>query len=497
MRINARADRESRGQLAHQTGSATGPGRGQPRRRLIVALGVLIILVTGISVSRHLSLPILPIPVPKNPASLDPMLRSFVTEKVAWARQAPSDPIRQATLGMVYAANGLWPEAKVAFENASRLEPGEPLPILYVAIAEQELGQLDASLRRLRGLTQRFPNFAPGFYRLGDNTLRQGAFDEAEHAFQRLIELAPKEWRGFAGLGEVKLRQEQTSEAVTLLEKAARLDPGAKPAHALLGQAYQRLGRLADAQRELGLGANAMHYPMPDAWSAQAPQYMRLMVDVLEMAQDYLKRGAPAKAIPILENARTFHPNHPILLVTLAQAYTMMGKPDQAEPLLQALVKADSSSVQGYVGLSGCALALGRTDEALSNADRAISLAPRRPEPYVAKANALLALERDQDAVAALRSAHENDPKNPQILVDLGDVCLRNLKKPQQALANYRDAVAQDPLLLPAQLRLASLYGQLGDESSALKSLEAARLLAPNDPNIAEALRRLRSTSPP
>jgi tetratricopeptide (TPR) repeat protein len=450
--------------------------------------------VVGTLIHRNLSKPSPVVPVPANLAALDPMLRNYVTGKVDWARESPRSPDRQGNLGLVYAANGLWAEAQLAFANTVQLNPKEPLGWLYWAISSQELGQPDRAMDLLRTLTRRFPDFAPGFSRLGDYSLRLGSIDEAERAFQRLTQLAPREWRGSAGLGEVQLRKGNLTEAVRWLEQAVELDRTAKPAHALLGQAYQQLNRAREARRELALGMNASHFPMPDPWSVQAPQHMRLLVDLIEMAQEHLRGGAPDKAAAVLEDARIFHPDNPTLLINLAQAYTAMGNPQKAVPLLDRVLQLDHSAVPAYVAMVGCELAMGRADQALSNANHAIVLATNRADAYLAQANALLALERDTDAVAALELAHQRDPKNPQILLDLGDICLLNLHRPQEALTYYRAAVALDCSLAGAHLRIARACFELKDKPGAAESIEEARLFEPNNPDVAAALARLRKT---
>lgn len=456
-----------------------------------LALAV-VLAIAGVVGYLHFSRPAVPVSTPANPANLDPLLRQYVDERVAWVRESPRDPMRHATLGLVFAANGLWSEARLAFENAAQLDPRQPLAWLYLAICHQELGQPDRAIALLRDVTGRFPEFAPGFYRLGDYALRLGALDEAERAFTRLTELAEAEWRGFSGLGEIKLRRGHPEAAVPFLEKALLIDPLAKPVHALLGQAYQQLGRSEEAQRELALGLNASHYPMPDPWSEQARQHMRLPFDLIEMAQGHLRSGAPAQAVHILEKAVLFHPDNPGMLVTLANACTLAGEPEKARPLLDRLLQADPSSAPAYVALSGCDLAVGEVERALSNANRAISVGSTQPEPYLAKANALLNLNRDPEAVTALEMAHRCDSNNAQILLDLGDVRLRNLGQVTEALADYRKAAAADPLFVPAHLRVAEISMQLGDRASAMASLEAARKLAPKDLSIARVLERLK-----
>ena len=437
------------------------------------------------------------VPAPANMNGLEPQLRAYVAEKVGWVRESPRDARRQATLGLIYAANGLWPEAKLAFHNAIQLDPKEPLARLYLAVSLQETGDQNGAVALLRQLTARFPDFAPGQYRLGDTLLRVGATDEAAQAFQRLIVLAPKEWRGFAGLGSARLQQGNAAEAAKLLEQAVQIDPSAKLARHLLGQAYQRLGRTNEARRELMLGMNALHYPMPDAWSVQAPQHMRLLYDLVDMARQYAQMGHPAKGVEVLERALSFNTNNPDFLVNLASAHNSAGQPEKARPLLERSLELNADSMPACVALSASCLALGLTERALTNAERAVALAPNHAHSYLAKANVLLALERDAEAVSALETARRCDPKNAPILVDLGDIYLRNLDQPRKALAAYQQALELDPTSLSVCLRLVRLHSQLGDAQAAQASLEAARQLAPDEPALAALQERLRQQKAP
>jgi tetratricopeptide (TPR) repeat protein len=427
---------------------------------------------------------------------MDAMLFNYLTNQLAWAEQDPSDPARSATLGMVYSANGLWAEANLAFSNTVRLSPKEPLAWLYWGVSFQEIGQPDRAIGVIQDLTKRFPGFAPGFARLGEYLLRVGRVDEAEPAFARLTGLAPQEWRGYSGLGECKLRKGDPAGAAKLFEQSVQTEASAKPPHALLGQAYQQLGRPEDARREFELGMNAQSYPMPDAWSLQAPKYMRLLVDLIEIAQTDIKSGQASNAIPLLRQALPYHPNNPTLLITLGQAYTAAGDPQKAAPILKQALSIETNSVPAYIALSACELGLGHLDEALSNADHAVSLGTNQIEAYVARANALLGMQRDNEAVAALRDAYRGNTNNAQLLLDMGDICLRNLHRPDEALAAYRQAASINPQLLPAHLRLFSLYLRSGDKAAARQSLETARQLAPKDPEIAAALARLNSSAP-
>jgi tetratricopeptide (TPR) repeat protein len=436
--------------------------------------------------------PALEVPIPQDLDNLEPQLRLYIREKVKWVRQAPSDDHRRATLGMVYSANSIWPEARIAFQNAASLNPKEPLSQLYLAVATQEMGDFGEALKLYRQVTVRFPDFAQGYYRLGDSLLRAGTVDEAENAFRRLIILAPQEWRGFAGLGDVKLRQGDWTEAAKQLERAIQIDPNAKVAHHLLGLAYRGLGRLDEARRELRVGLNAINYPMPDAWSETAAQHMKLLPDQFELADGYSEKGQPNKAVELLEKALLFQPEDLSVMDHLAIAYTQAGQPEKARTLLLHEIQIDKNHVPTYITLSACCRSLDLNDQALTYASRAVELAPNLAQTHLALANVFLALERDAAALSEMESALRCDPQNVQIEMEIADVCWRNLGQPAAALEHYQRVIQLDPGLVEVHVRLAEMQLRLGDVTGAQKAIEDLRKLSPAEPALAVLEDRLR-----
>ncbi|MBI2947824.1 MAG: tetratricopeptide repeat protein [Verrucomicrobia bacterium] len=436
-------------------------------------------------------------PFPQELAKLDPHVRAYVSETLKWVRGAPRDWDRQATLGIVYAANSLWLEARLAFSNVVHLNPNEPLAHLYVGISNQELGEPGQALNVFREVTRRFPNFAQGYYRLGDAFLKAGDLDQAERAFQRLVELAPKEWRGYAGLGDVQLRRGKFNEAVSWLEKAVRLDWSAARAHHLLGMALRESGRTQEAEIELSLGVNAVSYPMPDAWSERAPEHMKLLQDQLVMADEAAQAGQPQRSVRILEEALMFHPTNNMILNNLAIAHNRSGQPQKARPLLLKLLQSDARYLPAHITLSFTSQLLGANQEALVHAERAVELAPTTAQAHVAKANALLAMERDHDAVAALEAAFGCDPKNAEIQVELGDVKWRNLDRPDEARDHYKKAIQLNRTLLKAHLRLAELAIEKADAAEADTATQMIRRLSPSEPSLVLLERRLKQLRKP
>jgi tetratricopeptide (TPR) repeat protein len=452
-----------------------------PSSRLPAAFGS-IALVLFIAFTLHFRHQVPGVPVPSNLAALEPQLRDYITDQVNWVKKKPHSSDRQATLGLVYAANSLCPEASSAFSNAARLNPKEPLAQLYLAVAAEESDNLPEAARLLRGLTTRFPSFGPGFYRLGEVALRVGDLDQAEGAFERLTRLVPQEWRGYAGLGQVKLRRRDYDGAVPLLKKAIEIDPRAKSPHYLLGLACRGLGLLPEAKMELTVGQDHVDSPMPDAWSKQIPRHMRLLQDQVQLAHDLEEAGEADQAVVLLAKAFTYHPEDIGLINNLAIALNRAGHPKKAQILLESALQRNDRYLPAHITLSFSCQASRQFDRALAAADRAIALSPQTAQAHIAKANALLGMERDEAALAELDEALRCDPKNAEIQMEMGDVCWRNLNMPEAALKHYVAATNLNPALAPAYVRLGDYYLSQRDAQRAEPVIQILQRLAPDRP---------------
>ncbi len=478
---------------------ASPPRRGVDlRRRRLVRLGFLtLLIVLGAGVAWYLRRPLLPIPVPPGLATLDPQVRQHLARLATAAAGAPADPVRRADLGLGFAVNGLWAEARVSFVHSLELGGPQPLPSLYAAVALKELGDEAGAIAQLREVVRRFPDFAPAWHRLGTLLNAVGEVEAATEAFAAVTRLAPSEWRGWAGLGESQLRSGQVVSAIASLERARDVDPTARSVRHLLGQAYRAAGRAAEAEAELAAGGSQTLSPMPDDWSAAALDHMKALPDQLERIDTLMARGEIGEAIARAGEALRFHSTTTTVLSTLARALTLAGRAPEAWAILgPALVRWPEDLPLLTVAVDAAA-ALERADEAMALAHRAVAQAPRLAEAHVALANALLAARRDEEAVVALQEALTLAPGLADLWVQFGDLLWQNLRRSGEALEAYRQARALDPLGVGALQRLADLQLARGELAAVGPLLaEMHRLNAP-----AEVLRdlekRLRQAAPP
>lgn len=466
--------------------SQTTSGAGKYRWGLLVAAAGMVgaILLTAWFHHVKNSAPLVTRP-PADP-SLDPQVRAYLSEWVNRVEMDPGSTTNRIALGLAYAANGLWAEARATFLTVASHDPKEPLAALYAAIALQELSDDSGAWREFSLVASNFPSFAPAWYRVGETGLRRGELPMAEMAFSQLIRLAPNEWRGPAGLGEVSYRKGQLREALPHLQNAVRLDAGARPAHYLLGMVFRNLGRTNEAALELALGGNENRLPMPDPWSESAPSHMRLLSDQLAQAEELSLQGQSEMAVNLLRHALPYHRGQPALLNQLAIVLNRAGHSEEAYQVANEALEINPGWLAARITRAMIQARRGQFDAGLADAHEALRRDPGLVQAHLAIAELYLAQENDREAVSALEAASRLNPKSAEIHVELGDIYWHNLKEKSLALAQFSRAIDVNPGLAKAYERLGQMQVDLGERRSAHETLRRLIYVAPNSPERLE-----------
>jgi tetratricopeptide (TPR) repeat protein len=142
-------------------------------------------------------------------------------------------------------------DAKVGFDELLAAYPNEPGVHYAVGLFLMDSDQHSALAefeRELRGN----PDHWPALLAAAFLETRQGTPDVAMQMAERARKLAPASyfWLCDAEMGRAMLAKEQPEKAVPLFEQAVKLQPDNAQTHFYLEQAYRRVGRKSDAQRE-------------------------------------------------------------------------------------------------------------------------------------------------------------------------------------------------------------------------------------------------------
>ncbi|MDA7667848.1 tetratricopeptide repeat protein, partial [bacterium] len=129
-------------------------------------------------------------------------------------------------------------------------------------------------------------------------------------------------------------------------------------------------------------------------------------------------------------------------------------------------------------------------------ANTAVNNHPDAPPGHLALATVLLNTDRLEAGVQSYKNAFDRDPQNPLIAMELGDVLMRLLDRPTEALIYYLKASEIDPNLFLVQIRIVDVYLRQSKSNEAATALNKARQLSPTDPVIQVLQQRLDSLSP-
>jgi tetratricopeptide (TPR) repeat protein len=93
------------------------------------------------------------------------------------------------------------------------------------------------------------PSHVPARLQIAFELLKRGDATQARTPAQEAVALAPDYFATRLALGQVMLEMNEIDPAIPELEAAAKLAPGSPQAQFMLGRAYARAGRTADAER--------------------------------------------------------------------------------------------------------------------------------------------------------------------------------------------------------------------------------------------------------
>jgi tetratricopeptide (TPR) repeat protein len=142
-------------------------------------------------------------------------------------------------------------DAKEGFNELLATYPNEPGVHYAVGLFLMDSDQHSALAefeKELRGNPDHWPTLLAAAFL----ETRQGTPDVAMQMAEKARKLAPASyfWLCDAEMGRALLAKDQPDKAVPLFEHAVKLQPGNAQTHFYLEQAYRRVGRKADAQRE-------------------------------------------------------------------------------------------------------------------------------------------------------------------------------------------------------------------------------------------------------
>ena len=370
----------------------------------------------------------------------------------------PAAASYQFALGKLLAVEGSLSDALAAFDEAEKLAPASP-ETAYVLVEHAQLldrmsqyarstGLRDDSLRKAAEKVSEARRLAPGnldvLRAVGEIYLDMGASDPAALATARdalevVRQRAPNDAPSLLTLGRIYFDQNQPAKAAEIFRQLVTNVPEQRMAYALLVESLIRANKQEEAEKAL---AEILGF---DSGSLEAR---------LALADLQTRRGDAQGALKTLRGAPEEVRDDPRLKRQIAWALYQNGELDEALKALAPISGKDAESTQAINLLRGLILT---------------------------------AQGRNEEAIALLAKLHDNDPKDPGIVLTLSRVMERAGRRDDAArlLTDLAAALEKDGKAKEAQdarLEAAQVYATAKQWDKAGEILRP--LLASQDPGV-------------
>lgn len=248
----------------------------------------------------------------------------------------------QLNLGLVFVEFGEYSAALGNLSQAIRLlgpSSKAAYPHYLRAKAYTAMKQFKSAETDLNQAVSLAPGFAEAWSDLGEARKALGDSAGALAAFQKAVQLAPRDPVAQTRLGSQLLDQDRAREAIPHLSEAARLDPQSQSALWSLQRALSRDGRPKQAEAVRKKLAGLMRKNEQDSQKAQAAIQLNNQGAALQ------KSGQMQEAMEKYREALKLDPKHVGIRLNYAAALLHLGLWDQGVAQLQEVIRQDPDNL--------------------------------------------------------------------------------------------------------------------------------------------------------
>lgn len=284
--------------------------------------------------------------------------------------------------------------------------------------------------------------------------IRQGSYAEAQQQLEGFIKANPGHSSVHEILGLVLLMQNKMEPAIAALQKAVALDSRNSAALTKLGIVQMALGRNDKAEQAL---LKAVAIDPDDRFASQRLGMLYEDAGKIDKAVSYYEKGIQGVA-----------PDYVGIKINLAGLYNRQKQFDKTVSLLERLFISQTKDISGHILLGTAFLYSKETEKALQQYKFAATL--DKVKGSVPLAIAYRMTGKTEEAKTLLLEIDKAQPKNPQILYQLGETYSQMADYPK-ALQSYRQAIDAGFPEIVAQRRIATLQMKQAQYTDAIETL--------------------------
>jgi superkiller protein 3 len=429
--------------------------------RLLLGMTALFLVIVGI---RFLTdrktiqqLPALPV-LAENSGKLKAALVEADRNGRAW----PLRGNRVGGLAMIYHANFFYPQAKACYRTAMKLQPKNPRWPYYLADINEKMGESEEARVLLEKTIAVDPGYDPARLKLANAYFKAGRLEEAESAFQNLLENTDAAPYALLGLGRIAVSRRDWAKAEDYLERAIAGVPRFGVALRLLATVYSRTGRPEQAALAQDRATYEDFYELADPWIEELDPYGYNVAGLLRLATDALRRQNRQRAYKLCERALFVEPDNAENTMSVAMVLYNSQSRSVSLPVFRKVTLLDPNNEDAYFHIAAMYVESNQLETAETVFRRILEFNPRSTWALVGLGDVRFRRREIEPAAEFYQKARELDPRSARVLYSLGTIEYER-KNRQQAIRYLDEALKIDERYVDAHLTLGTILSEMDE----------------------------------
>ncbi len=315
-------------------------------------------------------------------------------------------------------------DAKAALDDAAKLRPESAAPVNALGRIEEARGRKDEAEKLYRAAVALDPSLTAARVNLGMLLVATSKQDDAKKTLNEAARLAPKDPLPLLGLGMAYMAAKDMKSAVEEYRRALELASDDVVAQNLLANAYLDLDQRSMAD-------DALQKALKKAPGSVTTQVNLAYVHVL--GEDY--EGAAKLAQSAVQADDLSADAHYLL----GLAYDFQIQPKKADVEFRRAEKLDEENPAFAHALAAFAAGQGDWKTAVAEGQKYAKMTNNAVPALMDLAVAYVGAGKAKDAASTYDRVVAADPNNTAALLQLGIVCMRDLKEMKRASKAFHD----------------------------------------------------------
>lgn len=434
----------------------------------------------------------IPDPIDASHQTEDIELRQFVADMFTRATNNPNSSLHRGRLGMVYDANGFKDAAVATYTQARALDSDDLRWPYLESLALSAQGRIEAALQVMDLAIQTDSSYLPAHLAKGYWLIDLGEFERACDTFKRASMDSDMDQESIAlKLGHVQCQLElgEIEKATNVLDT---LPSTGLPAYAELVRARVKLASDGSTSEEYMRTDfdNLGQISWPDAIAGAVVEYTRGLSNEALLAQKLIDGGRAEDALQLVRSLQQRHPDVVHLIELRSAALVALDRRAEALKVLQDALHRYPDEHLLHFNLGLLHDSMGQISAALGHYDQAIANQEDFVAAYDAKAKLLIRQGSSVLAREVLNASLEHRSPDAATYYLLGVISggVGDWKRSADHLAN---ATRLDPGNVDALVSLALSLSELRRYDEALKAINRAKQIEPENPKVERGFRTL------